>query len=72
MDLKLNGKVALVTGGARSGKSGFAEHYTASLAAKTGKTVVYIATSHLWDDEMERRAALHRARRPAEWRRALK
>ncbi|WP_248930106.1 bifunctional adenosylcobinamide kinase/adenosylcobinamide-phosphate guanylyltransferase [Paenibacillus hamazuiensis] len=62
------GGMALVTGGARSGKSGFAERYAAMLAARSGGPVIYIATSQLWDEEMERRAALHRERRPKEWR----
>lgn len=49
----------LVTGGARSGKSAFAERYAAYL----GHTGIYIATSQIIDEEMERRIELHRAKR---------
>lgn len=57
------GKLVLVTGGARSGKSSFGEKY----AARYGKKVAYIATSQIWDKEMEFRVKLHRQRRPASW-----
>jgi adenosylcobinamide kinase/adenosylcobinamide-phosphate guanylyltransferase len=56
-------KIVLVTGGARSGKSTFAEKYVAALGGK----VAYIATAEALDDEMRARVALHRARRPAGW-----
>ena len=42
------GKLILVTGGARSGKSSFAEKYV----AKYGKNIAYIATSQVLDEEM--------------------
>ena len=54
----------LVTGGARSGKSRFAER----LAAGTGRPVVYLATMEPLDDELHDRVARHRDRRPAGWR----
>ncbi len=57
------GKLVLVTGGARSGKSRFAEQY----AAKHGKKVAYIATAQIYDEEMAHRVKLHQARRPSEW-----
>ena len=57
------GKIVLVTGGARSGKSTFAE----SLALQTGARVGYIATAEIWDQEMSDRVDLHRKRRPVEW-----
>ncbi len=59
----MSGKIVLVTGGARSGKSSFAEKYVAAL----GVPVAYIATAETLDAEMEARVALHRARRPASW-----
>lgn len=49
----------LVTGGARSGKSEFAEGYVEKYATKAG----YIATAEVLDDEMGRRVELHRQRR---------
>lgn len=49
----------LVTGGARSGKSSFAE----KLAGRLGEQGVYIATSRIWDEEMAERIALHRENR---------
>lgn len=57
------GKIVLITGGARSGKSRFAESY----AARKGKKVAYIATAEVYDKEMEFRVKLHRQRRPAQW-----
>ena len=57
------GQIVLVTGGARSGKSSFAEKY----AAKFGKNIAYIATSQIFDDEMKFRVKLHRERRPSDW-----
>ncbi|QEI08971.1 bifunctional adenosylcobinamide kinase/adenosylcobinamide-phosphate guanylyltransferase [Pigmentiphaga aceris] len=55
--------ITLVLGGARSGKSRHAE----SVAAKTGKEVVYIATAQAGDEEMRARILLHRRRRPDAW-----
>lgn len=57
------GKIVLVTGGARSGKSRFAEKY----AARYGTHIAYIATAEIYDKEMEFRVALHRKRRPSDW-----
>ncbi len=53
----------LIIGGARSGKSRFAER----LAADSGLAVTYIATSQPLDGEMTERIAHHRERRPAHW-----
>ncbi len=57
------GKIILVTGGARSGKSTFAEE----TAKKLGDNVLYIATSIAFDEEMKDRIRKHRAQRPASW-----
>lgn len=53
-----------VVGGARSGKSRFAQQ----LAAGLGGEVVYIATAEARDDEMKERIAAHRRARPESWR----
>ncbi len=58
------GKLILVTGGARSGKSTFAERY----AAESGKQVVYLATAEVKDPEMQIRVEKHRRRRPPQFR----
>ncbi len=57
------GDLILVTGGARSGKSRFAE----LLAAHSGLPITYIATAQIWDDEMADRVEKHRQSRPSTW-----
>ncbi len=54
----------LVLGGARSGKSGYAEE---RIAAAGGKKI-YIATAGALDNEMSDRIRLHQERRGADWR----
>jgi adenosylcobinamide kinase / adenosylcobinamide-phosphate guanylyltransferase len=56
-------RLILILGGARSGKSAFAER----LAANSGRTVAFIATATADDDEMRERIARHRASRTREW-----
>jgi len=55
--------ITLVLGGARSGKSRWAEQ----LARRGRGQVVYVATAQPGDDEMAERIANHRASRPADW-----
>jgi adenosylcobinamide kinase/adenosylcobinamide-phosphate guanylyltransferase len=59
-------RLVLVTGGARSGKSRFAEARLAELAP--GGPWRYVATAQAGDDEMAARIARHRQRRGAAWR----
>jgi len=57
------GKTILITGGARSGKSGIAE----TMALSLGRPAIYIATAEARDAEMMERIAAHQARRGDEW-----
>ena len=57
-----------VAGGARSGKSRYAEALAQHFASESKSEVAYIATLDASDDEMARRIAQHRARRPQSWR----
>lgn len=59
--------VTLVLGGTRSGKSAVAERLTADLASPGDGMVTYVGTASVADEEMARRVAAHRARRPATW-----
>ena len=54
---------ALILGGARSGKSRYAEE----LAIESGKDVIYIATAKVLDNEMKERVRHHKNDRPAHW-----
>jgi adenosylcobinamide kinase/adenosylcobinamide-phosphate guanylyltransferase len=56
-------EVILVLGGARSGKSRFAQ----KLAGSLGKRVTYVAPLEPLDEEMRQRVELHRKSRPGEW-----
>jgi adenosylcobinamide kinase/adenosylcobinamide-phosphate guanylyltransferase len=58
------GELILILGGARSGKSAYAER----LARERGGEVLFVATATAGDDDMARRIAAHRADRPAAWR----
>jgi adenosylcobinamide kinase / adenosylcobinamide-phosphate guanylyltransferase len=57
------GKLTLILGGARSGKSSYAER----LAAQHGGPVLYVATAQPLDGEMAERIANHQSNRPAHW-----
>ena len=56
-------RLTLILGGARSGKSSYAQ----KIAAERGNTVLYVATAEASDGEMATRIAAHRAERPTHW-----
>ena len=56
-------RAILITGGARSGKSRFAQE----LALKLGGPVLFVATAEAGDEEMKQRIEEHRRERPADW-----
>ena len=56
-------KVILVTGGQRSGKSGYAQRLALSLSPNP----VYLATSRIWDEEFRKRVERHQRDRGPRW-----
>ena len=63
MEPSVANQVILITGGARSGKSKYAEQRASELGGRR----LYIATAEAKDDEMARRIAEHRKRRGEQW-----
>ena len=55
--------ITLILGGARSGKSSYAQN----LAEESGRSVTFLATAQALDDEMSVRIQKHRSERPASW-----
>lgn len=60
----MSGKIIYITGGARSGKSRFAQ----DLAEKLSCHPIYLATAQSFDDEMSDRIRRHQADRDSRWR----
>lgn len=56
-------KLTLVTGGAASGKSLYAER----LVSETGLQKIYCATAQIWDEEMAQKVRAHRESRGEGW-----
>lgn len=56
-------RIVLVTGGERSGKSGYAQRLALSLSSNP----VYLATSRIWDEEFRKRVERHQHDRGPEW-----
>ena len=57
------GKLTFLLGGARSGKSSYAQ----KLAQQSGRSVTFIATAQALDDDMSARIKKHQGGRPAAW-----
>jgi adenosylcobinamide kinase/adenosylcobinamide-phosphate guanylyltransferase len=60
------GKLILILGGARSGKSTYAQKLAGEIATSSSR-VAYVATGVACDDEMRIRVEQHRRSRPPEW-----
>lgn len=56
-------RIILITGGARSGKSSYAEKLALSLSPNP----IYMATAHVWDEEFRQRVIRHQQARGPEW-----
>jgi adenosylcobinamide kinase/adenosylcobinamide-phosphate guanylyltransferase len=56
-------KITLILGGARSGKSSYAQ----KMGMENGSSVLFCATAQPLDDEMRRRIRAHRRSRPPGW-----
>ncbi len=56
-------RLTLILGGARSGKSSYAQH----LAEESHRSVTFLATAQALDEEMSARIQKHRAERPVGW-----
>jgi adenosylcobinamide kinase/adenosylcobinamide-phosphate guanylyltransferase len=65
--VKTQPRLILVTGGARSGKSRFAQQRAEQAARETGGRVLFLATAEESDDEMKARISRHRHDRPTDW-----
>ena len=57
------GRLIFITGGARSGKSRYAQQ----LALQLSNHPVYVATARHWDDDFEKRIQRHQAERDERW-----
>lgn len=55
--------IIFITGGARSGKSRYAQQ----LALQLSNNPVYLATARHWDDDFEKRIKRHQAERDERW-----
>jgi adenosylcobinamide kinase / adenosylcobinamide-phosphate guanylyltransferase len=62
------GRLILLLGGARGGKSAYAQRLAQGAADASGAEVCFIATAQGLDEDMTARIARHRIERPANWR----
>ncbi len=66
----INEKIQFILGGARSGKSHFAENLAINCLRNQNTNaakLVYVATAEVFDEEMRLRIDKHKARRGPEW-----
>jgi adenosyl cobinamide kinase/adenosyl cobinamide phosphate guanylyltransferase len=63
-----DGRLILLLGGARGGKSAYAQRLAEDAARASGAEVCFIATAQGLDEDMTTRIARHRADRPTRWR----
>lgn len=56
-------RLILLLGGARSGKS----HYAETWAREHGREVLFVATAQTFDEETQTRIQRHQSERPAHW-----
>jgi adenosylcobinamide kinase/adenosylcobinamide-phosphate guanylyltransferase len=63
-----NGRLTLVLGGARAGKSSFALQLAAEQERLSNSAVNFVATAQALDEDMARRIAVHRTERPIHWK----
>jgi adenosylcobinamide kinase/adenosylcobinamide-phosphate guanylyltransferase len=65
----MTNSLILVSGPARSGKSEWAEKLATNIAENSGKSIIYVATATIAEDdpEWQLRIKQHQARRPSDW-----
>lgn len=56
-------KITFITGGARSGKSSFAQKRAENLSSNP----IYLATARIWDEDFKQRVQRHQSDRGANW-----
>ena len=61
-------QTSLILGGARSGKSAYAEKLAEELAQPSDRQVIYLATARVLDNEIARRVKRHQQDRPGNWK----
>lgn len=67
-NVNTSGRMILLIGGARAGKSAYAMRLAQNAERASGNEVCFIATAQGLDEDMSKRIARHRAERPANWR----
>lgn len=66
--LNTSGRMILLLGGARAGKSTYAMRLVQDDERASGDDICFIATAQGLDEDMTKRIARHRAERPTHWR----